>query len=116
MKAEIASLKSGKKEADAEKEKHQEAAVSAKIKAETYEKFQEVDDELKESKLPRYASDNLRLMLSKTPSKAKRKEMIEAAKKVIEESVRRTFFSEQTRGFTEVDAGKKPTSNDDLFN
>ncbi len=116
MKKEMASMKQMKKEAEAEAKKHHEESANAKIELEAKKRAEKVDKILRESGLPRYATDNLRdLFLTKVRSDDEMKKMVETAKEVHTKAIESAFFATASKGFTEIATDGKETSNDYLF-
>lgn len=116
MKKEMASIKQAKKESEDEAKKHHEESAKTKIELEAKKRAEKVDKILRESGLPRYATDNLRdLFLTKVRSDDEMKKLVESAKEVHSKAIESAFFATASKGFTEIATDDKATSNDHLF-
>ena len=116
LKKEIAALKKEKKESEDESKKHHEESAKAKIELETKKRTEGVDKILRESGLPRYATDNLRdLLITKVRSEGEMKKIVEAAKEVHSKAIESAFYSATSTGLTEMQPTEAPASNDHLF-
>ena len=115
MKKEIESMKQSKKESEDEAKKHHEESAKTKIELEAKKRGEKVDKILRESGLPRYATDNLRdLFLSKVRSDDEMKKLVETAKEVHTKAIESAFYTSTSTGFTEISTEDK-ASNDHLF-
>lgn len=116
MSKEIESMKKEKKESEDEAKKHHEESAKAKIELETKKRAEGIDKVLRESGLPRYATDNLReLLVTKVRSESEMKKIVEAAKEVHTKAIESAFYSATSTGFTEIQTENKTGSNDHLF-
>ena len=116
LKKEIEALKKEKKESEDESKKHHEESAKAKIELEAKKRTDGVDKILRESGLPRYATDNLRdLLITKVRSEGEMKKIVEAAKEVHSKAIESAFYSATSTGLTEMQPTDTAASNDHLF-
>lgn len=116
MAKEIESLKKEMEKSKKESEKHHEESAKAHIALKSKERAEDVDRLLRESGLPRYATDELRaLFLDKVRSKEEMKKIVETAKDVHFKALESAYLGISSTGFTEISTSDKETSTDHLF-